>query len=127
MNRASALADALRENGYACEVDHDVVTLAAPEHTEARVFVGVDVDGYLCSFAATQDHERMCDAPGQTRVFSARRWTKWASNVRALVAEVWPALESLEIPAAKIVEPVAREPVYEHAYPLHAPVEGALA
>jgi hypothetical protein len=132
VNRASALADALRENGCVCEVDHDVVTLAAPRHTEARVFVGADVDGYLCSFVASPGHERGVRG-------SIRAWAEWTASVRRHVAEAWPTLEPLEIPEAKPVEPAPLEipeakPVepapleirYEHEYPLWSPVDDAL-
>lgn len=128
LDRAHALAEVLRAAGHVCEVDHDVVILVdAPKYTEARVHVGADVDGYVCSFAASREHERMCEAPGRSREFSAKAWANWTLDVRERVAAAWSELETLELPAARPTEPApACEPRYDHEYALWLPVDAAL-
>ena len=135
MNRAQALAASLTAAGYSCTVAHDVVQIVdAPEYTEACVRVGSDVDGYLCSFAATREHERMCSAhermcsaPGRPRTFSAEAWADWTLAVRERVAAVWPDVEPSALPSAKPLEPpVPARVVYEHDYPRHVRMDGRL-
>jgi hypothetical protein len=125
MNRAMGLATELRSLGFACSVDHDVVTIDdAPAHTEARVHVGLEVDGYLCSFVARPEHVTAWRLPGGRGL--AKQWAHWTAFVRACVGAVWPVLEPLEIPEAKRLEPVPLEIRYEHEYPLWLPVDDAL-
>lgn len=121
MNRAEALAEALRASGYVCAVDHDVVQLVAPEHTAACVRVGASVDGYLCSFAVLPTHAGK----------DARAWATWTATVREVVFAAWPSVATLEIPAAAPQPPEPPEPpretVYDHEWPLFAPVDHGLA
>lgn len=113
-DRTQALAEALRAEGFRCSAAHDVVTIDAPDGTEAWVLVGADVDGYRCSFVALPEHP--ADA--------ARAWARWTATVGAAVAAAWSRVEPLEIAAA--APDVAAEPVYEHAHPLSVRIDPGL-
>lgn len=115
-DRAQALADALRSRRFGARADHDVVRLAdAPEHTEASVRVGADVDGYRCCFVALPEH----DEPNA--------WAKWTLTVREAVAEVWLDVERFDVPAPRPGLPsVPPSPVFAHAYPLGPLVDDRL-
>jgi len=92
----------------------------APEYTEARVLVGSDVDGYLCSFVALPEHKHGVRG-------SVRAWAEWTAVVREHVADAWPGLELLEVPEAKPLEPVPPLEIrYEHDHELWLPVDDGI-
>jgi hypothetical protein len=121
MNRAVALAELLRACDFVCEVEHDAVVLVAPKHTEARVFVGANVDDYLCSFTATSEHTTALLQHGNSKL--ARQWANWTASVREHVLQAWSSVEHLPTPPKWSPPPVLRGPVYEHTYPLFVPIE----
>jgi hypothetical protein len=110
MNRAIALAEILRSHEFVCEVDHDVVNIAAPERSAAHVQVGAD---YLCSFTAPPPAAALVRG-------SAKRWANWTARVRAAVADSWMDVMCFDMPPPRPIEPSKpREPIYAHDYPLH--------